>query len=441
VKHRKTFIMLFVTLLVMSLGLIIFLNFSDSEVRERDYFYSPAFYYFAMYIGIGAASMLSEIRNLISRRTGQMSPAMYGIAAVFLMFPFFTLKHHYFSHDRSNNYTCPVYARNMLVALEPDAIIFTNGDNDTFPLWYIQEVERYRPDVRVVNLSLLNTPWYIQQCRDNEPRVPISWTDEQISRLRPQPTKDGWLLIRDIAVNHILQTNRFKRPVYFAVTIPPSTYAPYRDYLEMEGLVYRVVPRQGENMINVTRLERNVWENYKYDGILTDDWKRDYSIYLPPHTEHLIQNYAAAFIQLAYIQHQDSTFDKALRSMEVAGEISPRMEPPRQLLGLYYLDAGDTAQALQFYRDGLEKDPGDVQLMYRLGGIYERMRQYDKALDILDAILIRDPEARDIAITGFQIARGAGLTERARRYLTSWLSRHPNDESVRKMLDSLGQGQ
>jgi len=80
-------------------------------------------------------------------------------------------------------------------------------------------------------------------------------------------------------------------------------------------------------------------------------------------------------------------------------------------------------------------------LMYRLGGIYERMQQYDKALDILDAILVRDPEARDIAITGFQIARGAGLTERARRYLTSWLSRHPNDEGVRKMLDSLGQGQ
>lgn len=437
VKHRKTFIMLFVTLVVMSLGLIVFLNFSDAEVRERDYFYSPAFYYFAIYIGIGAGSLLKEIKGLVSGRAASsagMSPAMYGIAAVLLVLPIFTLKHHYFTHDRSSNYTCPAYARNMLIGLEKDAVIFTNGDNDTFPLWFIQEVEGYRTDVRVVNLSLLNTDWYIRQCRDNEPKVPIAWNDAQIARLQPVPTKDGWLLIRDLAVQHILQTNRFRRPVYFAVTIPPSTYAPYRKYLEMEGLAYKVVPREGDNMVNVTRLERNLYENFSYETILDDNWERDRSVFLPQYTEHLIQNYAAAFVQLAYIQHQDSTFDKALKSMKAAGEISPHMEPPRQLLGLYYLDAGDTTRAIGHYRELLEKDPGDLQIMYRLGGVYERMRQFDKSLELLDVILAADAENRDLVITAFQIARGAGMYARARAYAGMWLDRHPDDENMRALM-------
>jgi len=436
-KNRKTFIMLFFTFVIMSFGLIMFLNFSDSEVRERDYFYSPAFYYFAVYIGIGAASVLSELRGLLARRSASLSPAMYGVALVFLALPSFTLKHHYFTHDRSRNYTCPVYARNMLVALEPDAIIFTNGDNDTFPLWYIQEVEGYRTDVRVVNLSLLNTPWYIEQCRDNEPKVPIAWTNEQIERLQPVPVNNGWLLVRDLAVQQILKTNRFKKPIYFAVTIPPSTYAPYRKYMEMEGLVYKVVPREGDSMINVTRLENNVWKNFKYDCILTKDWKRDHSIYLPPYTEHLIQNYAAAFVQLAYIQHQDSNYVDALRSMQVAGQISPNMEPPRQLLGLYYLDAGDTAQAVDYYVQKLRVQPNDLQLMYRLGGVYERIGEYGKSLDLIDAILADDPEDKDLTITAYQIAAKAGMLERARRYLSAWLSVHPADTAVQKLLDDL----
>jgi len=434
-KHRKTFIMLFSTLVVVSLGLVLFLNFSDAEVRDRDYFYSPAFYFFAVYIGIGAASLLNELRAVVSRRSTALMPAVYAVTAVFLALPLFTLKNHYFSHDRSRNYTCPVYARNMLVGLEKDAVIFTNGDNDTFPLWYIQQVEGYRTDVSVVNLSLLNTPWYIEQCRDNEPKVPIRWTDEQVERLAPRPTKDGWLLIRDLAVQEILQANRFKRPVYFAVTIPPSTYAPYRRYLEMEGLAYKVVPREGENMVNVTRLKKNIYENFDYKCILTPDWKRDRSIYLPEYTEHLIQNYAAAFVQLSYIEHQDSSYADALRSMEIAYQISPQMEPPRQLLGLYYLDAGDTARAVEYYTDRLRRQPNDPQLMYRLAGIYQRMGEEGRALDLIDALLVQDPEDRELVLMASSIAARAGMAVRSRKYLADWVATHPNDGAASRMLE------
>jgi hypothetical protein len=432
-KSRKTFIMLFVTTLVVSIGLVVFLNFSASEVRERDYFYSPAFYYFAVYIGIGASSLLNELRHMLTRRGAQPSPVLYGFAAVLLVLPFFTLKNHYFRHDRSNNYTCPAYARNMLIGLEKDAIIFTNGDNDTFPLWYIQDVEGFRTDVKVVNLSLLNTPWYIKQCRDNQPRVPIKWTDEQINRLTPVPTADGWLLVRDIAVRHILQANEWKRPIYFAVTIPAETYAPYKDIIEFQGLAYLVVPRKGRNMIN----KEKVIENYDYTSILDENWKRDDSVFLPKYTEHLIQNYAVAFLQLAVIQHRDSLYEEAVRCLEIAHEISPNMPQPIQLLGLYYLDTGDTLGAMKFYEDEVARDPGNLEIRFRLAHIYERAGKPLDALEQLEYIVRFDPGSRDAVMAAVGMAIRANSMQKARKILMDYLKLKPGDTEARRALDSI----
>lgn len=441
-KHRKTFVMLFVTQVVMSLGLIVFLNFSDSEVRERDYFYSPAFYYFAIYIGIGAASVLNELKGLFAR-SGRVLPATAIAAVGLIALPITTLTQHYFTHDRSRNVICNEYARNMMVCLEPNAILFTNGDNDTFPLWYVQEVEGYRRDVKVVNLSLLNTPWYIKQCRDNIPEetrlteggpFPIVWTDDQIDALTPIPSQDGWVLIRDLAVDHIIRTNRFARPVYFAVTIPSSTFAPYREILEMEGLAYKVVRRKGERMVNVPKLEDCIVNQYKYSGILNADWKRDGSVFLQPYVVHLIQNYSVAFMELSFAKHEAGDHEAAIRYMLIAQEISPHLDPPRQLLGLYYMDAGDTARAEQHYRDVLKDRPNDFQAMYRLANVYERQGKYSEALDMIHPILADDPEARDLMVTAYTLAVRGGMLERARDYLAGWLSRHPEDAEARKML-------
>lgn len=439
-KHRKTFVMLFTTLMVTSLGLVIFLNFSDSEVRERDYFYSSAFYYFAIFMGIGTSSILSELRSSLPR-PGSLVPATVALAVVFVAMPFATLKQHFFTHNRSHNYTCSEYARNMLVCLDQNAIIFTNGDNDTFPLWYIQEVEGFRRDVRVVNLSLLNTPWYIKQCRDNPPKVPISWNDEEIDALHPVPSTNGWLQVRDLAVDNILRTNRFKRPVYFAVTIPTATFAPYRDIMEMEGLAYKVVPKKGKNMVNVPKMEDCIVHEFHYDGILTKDWKRDHSIFLADYIEHLIQNYAAAFVQLAYEKHKAGDFKDAVKYLEISGQISPHLEPARQLLGLYYLDAGDSTRAVQFYIDELKKSPDDLQLMYRLAGVYQQLGEYTKAGDMIDPIIRSDPTARDLVVMAYTLAVRAGTMQRARDYLTDWLQRNPKDKEFKKMLaefDSAG---
>lgn len=433
-KHRKTFIMLFVTFLVTSLGLIIFLNFSSSEVRERDYFYSPAFYYFAIFIGLGIGSLISEVK----KRIPDNPVPVYSLAALFFLLPWAVGHHYYFYHDRSSNYVCRAYSINMLKPLEKDAIIFTNGDNDTFPLWYIQEVEQYRKDVRVVNLSLLNTPWYIKQLRDNEPRIPITWKDDYIDTLEPFRTPEGGVvLVRDLAVHHILQENRWKRPIYFAVTIPPETFAPYRKYLEMEGLVYRLVPREGENMIDMEKLEDNIFNVYSYQSILTDDWKRDRSLYLFPHIEHLIQNYAAAFCTLAFSKHRDGKTDEAVRCLEIAKEISPDVDPVVLLLGWYYVENGQVDKAIKEYKEQIERHPERLELLYRLAGVYERSGDPQNALLLLEELMRKNPRDRDVVLSAVGIAIKLNMPQRARSYLVDWLSRNPGDEDMRKALDEL----
>jgi len=436
-RDRKTFVMTFVTLVVVSLGLVVFLNFSNSEVRERDYFYSPAFYYFAVYIGVGAGSLVRELYGFLVRRAFRLAPATYAAAGVLLILPMFTLKQHYFTHDRSRNTVCEEFGRNMLVGLDPDAILFTFGDNDTFPVWYSQEVEGVRRDVRVVNLNLANTTWYIEQLRDNEPKAPIAWTDEQINRLAPVRTAQGIVWVRDLVVQHILRTNRFKRPVYFAVTNPPEIYAPYRKYLEYEGLVYRVVPREGVNAVNAERLEQNLTRECKFDSILTADGKRDRSVYLAPETERLIQNYALAFTQLAYSQHQDRRYENAAANMTLAHEISPHLAPPRQLLGAYLLDAGNTDGALEYYNDALKNDPDDPDLLYGLSRVEEQIGNVERSLDLLDRVMEMAPDSRDVMMTALSIAGTRGLYDRAERYAASWLRNHPNDSEVRRALDDL----
>jgi tetratricopeptide (TPR) repeat protein len=434
-KHKQSFITIFITFIVTSIGLVAFLNFSDSEVRDRDYFYSPAFYYFAIFIGIGTTSVFSELRKALVKWGRKGVPAYALTGTVLIALPFLTVKHQYFTHDRSQNYTCQDFSKNMLVGLKKDAILFTHGDNDTYPLWYIQEVENYRKDVRIVNLQLVNLPWYIKQLRDNDPKLPIRWSDGELERLTPVRTKDGILLVSDRVVLHILRENRWRRPIYFSVTIPPEFYEPYREHLEMQGLVYEVVKEKGGNMINTEVLEDSVYNKFNYRSILTKNWERDRSVYLPRHTEHLIQNYAFAFVQLAYKQQDEP--EKALRAMKIAHEISPRMEPVVQMLGKFYFLAGDTKRAVDHYQEMIHEYPDNLVLLYRAAEIYERMGEAEKALRYLDEFIEKDPGNRQVVLAAFGLAARANSIGRARNYLTTWLRSHPGDTEAAEMLREL----
>jgi hypothetical protein len=164
--------------LLTGLAIVIYLNQTPYQPRERDYAYAGSFYAFAIWIGFGVLF----IYDLLSKKTATMGMAI-GSTALSLVIPGIMAKEGWNDHDRSLRTLSRDCAINYLQSCAPNAILFTNGDNDTFPLWYAQEVEGIRTDVRVVNLSLLQIDWYIRQMRraayDSKP-VPFTIPEEKL---------------------------------------------------------------------------------------------------------------------------------------------------------------------------------------------------------------------------------------------------------------------
>ena len=158
-KHPESFGFVFMLFILMGIALIFYLNSPPTEPRERDYIYAGSYYAFAFWIGFAVIGIASGIRRFVD------NPKIAGAVAVALGMtaPIIMAAENWDDHDRSDRYFSVDTAKNFLASCAPNAILFTGGDNDTFPLWYAQEVEGFRTDVRVVVLSYANTDWYIEQ--------------------------------------------------------------------------------------------------------------------------------------------------------------------------------------------------------------------------------------------------------------------------------------
>lgn len=157
-----TFLMFFMT----GIAIVIYLNQPPYQVRERDYAYAGSFYSFSIWIGLAVAAVYSWIADSGRfKGTRRESVASAAVAAVMLGVPVLMAAENWDDHDRSNRYTAVEMAKNYLNSVGPNGILVTHGDNDTFPLWYAQEVENVRTDVRIANTSLLGTDWHIDQMK------------------------------------------------------------------------------------------------------------------------------------------------------------------------------------------------------------------------------------------------------------------------------------
>jgi hypothetical protein len=429
VRERRTWALNVTNLAINSAGLLVFLNFSASEVRERDYFYGPAFYFFAVFIGIGAAWLLASIAEWAGKRGVDRVRYVVPAGALCIVLSLLPIRHNWWTHDRSNHHFAADYGRNMLGSLEPDAIIFTYGDNDTYPLWYLQQVERFRTDVRVANLSLLHTDWYTKQIRDREPKVPIRMSDAEIENLRPVALKGGGIAWRnDLMVQHIIHETAWRRPIYFSTGAALDSWKAYADHLEMEGLARKLVPRQGSNQVNVALLERNLSEVFNFRGVITPDWKPDNSIYREKDFRFVLNNYAVAMLQLAASKAAERDFASGAVWVERAILFEPDLRPGKEILGTYYALGGDMQKGIGYYDSLTRAEPGTGEYWLRYARLIAAEGRYESALAKIDEGIAGAPEFRQLYVEGFQYAARAGMAEPAKAFIARWLAGHPDDK-------------
>lgn len=399
---RRAFSVL-ILFLVTGVGIIVYLNQTPLQPRERDYSYVASFFAFSLWIGIGATGILQLAADSLKNRLNskKRGALLTGLAAViFLAVPFWMVQENYFDHDRSGNYVAPDYAYNMLNSLDENAIVFTNGDNDTFPLWYMQEVERERQDVRVVNLSLLNTSWYIKQLKNQASResapLPISMTDEQIEDItvrrwqprevelpvdpqdfvqesemylshadtnrlmspmrwrlegRPYSEDVNILYAADQAALDILATNAqqgWKRPVYFAVTVSPDGQLDLQNFFQLEGQAFQVVPIEHNQQLGrvVPGITPQRLLDFRFRNLANPD------VYYDENIRRMVDNYRNVFGHTAQSLAQQGMNDEALQVLDtlmanVPFDTIPGDERSYLILARAYQDAGAVDRAIE----------------------------------------------------------------------------------------------
>jgi hypothetical protein len=420
-RHVKSFLPVLALFVVGSLGLIIYLNFkypvdkyldvvpdiTKHEVRNRDYFYTPAFFVFAFWIGIGAAYGLAFVRERLAplRVVGRAFLAL--LVGIGIAVPALPLAANYHETDRTGDYVARDYGANMLASVGQDGIIFTNGDNDTFPLWYLQEVEGFRKDICVVNLSLLNTSWYMLQIKHRDPPTPMSFSDEEISRFRYGTRlsqdmlyragdmelvlkKGDVLRVQDLGVLDIIRANNWERPIYFAVTVSTDNKIGLDDYLTLEGLVFNIGQEKGERFaINVDRTMFLMDSVYSYRGLF------DPEVYKTDNTRKLLSNYAAAYARCGREYMKEGDTERARAAFQKAAEIVPDDYDLLLAVAHSYYQLGDVEQAEQAYDRLRELNPYRPEAYQALIFVHASKGQEDLARLVLEEWLARQPDNRE----------------------------------------------
>ena len=274
-EGRQQFLIVMLLFIMTGLAIVVYLNQTPLQPRERDYAYAGSFYAFAIWIGMGVAKLRK-------------------FAPLAIIIPIQMASQTWDDHDRSGRYTCRDFGQNYLMTMQDEGnpIIFTNGDNDTFPLWYNQEVEGVRRDTRDCNLEYLQTDWYIDQMKRpayESPALPISWQREDYqegkNEFMPVDTDSitigsgdntmtislkgrQYLLKNELMVLDMLSNAIGSRPFYASISLGDNLSF-LRDHFILEGLAYRISPSsvaQGQR-VDVERLYDNIMHRYRYGGL------------------------------------------------------------------------------------------------------------------------------------------------------------------------------
>ena len=306
-EGKQQFLVVMLLFLMTGLAIVVYLNQTPLQPRERDYAYAGSFYAFAIWIGMGVG-MISEKMRVKSEKFTTALAVLSAIAC--LLVPLQMASQTWDDHDRSGRYTCRDFGANYLNSMQREGhpIILTNGDNDTFPLWYNHEVEGVRTDTRVVNMEYLQTDWYIDQMKRqayDSPPLPISLSHEDYKEGRmeyvPIDTdsiaigpatislkgKQGLFKNELMVLDMLLQAN-WERSVYMSISMGSDILPFLRDHLVLEGLTYRISPTATTQRIDVERLYDNIMHRFRYGGLSTKGIYVDEDVKRMANTHQLI---------------------------------------------------------------------------------------------------------------------------------------------------------
>ncbi|MCM1517618.1 MAG: DUF2723 domain-containing protein [Pseudoflavonifractor sp.] len=426
----EQFWVVFFLFFMTGIAIVLYLNQTPTQPRERDYAFAGSFYAFAIWIGMGVAGLWRLALMALKKDDSRTKLTAAVIACLLgIIVPLQMVSQTWDDHDRSGRYAARDFGMNYLSSLDEDAIIFTNGDNDTFPLWYAQEVEGYRTDVRVVNLSYLTTDWYANQMRHpsyDAPAIPMLATPQDYAYdkrqfnyfLHPDTTKvnalaalkqvydpsatdndwrlpefrypnmyipvdkeavlsagrvtpaempavaeyidmnmlddestarEGGMSLGKLLSLDFIATNAangWKRPIYFAMTVPDDYYLGLTPYLRNTGMAYEVSPiRQagydGYSVgVDTDRMYENVVNKFRWGGL--DVTKSADDIYLDETVRRMVTTTRSTMLDLATALYNegvsaelraDSTATEAEKA-RLTGFATDRYERTRTILDL-----------------------------------------------------------------------------------------------------------
>jgi hypothetical protein len=425
-RRQRDLLVLGLLFLLTGVALVVYLNSPPTEPRERDYIYVGSFYIFCMWIGIGVIALADGLNKFVKNATTRAGVA----TGISLIVPLIMGAKGWDNHNRDHRYHSVDFAKNLLNSCAPNAILFTGGDNDTFPLWYVQEVEGFRTDVRVCNLSLLGTDWYIDQMKRKtylSDALPISLDknnyafgkNDIVPFYEIPSVKDGinlkeymglvkqenkaiqvpltsgdmtsiipssilflpvdveavkkmgiiksdllpylsdsisWtvgkgdLYKSDLMMLDMIATNDWKRPIYFSSTLGGSSYLNLKEYMQLEGYAYRLlpvkVPGATDGYVNSDIMYKNLMTKMFWRDL--DNSKTYYdNTYLgsPIFTARI------AFLRLAGQLIADNKIEEAKKAMNQALTVMPDKSIPYDQISSNFIgtlfDLGETKKALE----------------------------------------------------------------------------------------------